>query len=328
MLRSGLGVVDALQTFRERGGSASAVWDGLLLRLHSGESLAAAMLATGHFGAGLLACVRASEVTGDLGESLARFASNAARLRQMRGKLVGALLYPALLIAVAFLVVLFLLAYVVPRFAMVLETSQQDLPWLSKVLIALGRLLYTYQTPMWLILAGTLGGGGAYLFRQARSGQLGARLAGLAARLPGLSTLVRSYGQGQMTRTAAMLVRSGIPALKALAMCRELLVGADRGALDRALAAATAGAPLAASLHDCGLIDGLGLRVLRVAEQTGALEEALDRLADVHDAGLDRQLERAGRLIEPVVMLSIGLLVGGIVVLMYLPIFQLAATIQ
>jgi general secretion pathway protein F len=110
-------------------------------------------------------------------------------------------------------------------------------------------------------------------------------------------------------------------------MCRELLVGTDRAGLDRALAVANAGAPLAAALHAQDLVDTLGLRVLRVAEQTGALEAALERLADVHDRALERTLDRVGRLIEPILMLGIGLVVGGIVVLMYLPIFQLAASI-
>jgi general secretion pathway protein F len=139
---------------------------------------------------------------------------------------------------------------------------------------------------------------------------------------------VRAFGLGQMTRSAAMLTRSGIPALRALGMCRDLLTPPDRPGLDRALANASAGAPLAAALHNEGLLDNLGLRVLRVAEQTGALDLALDRLADIHETHLERQLERAGRLIEPIVMLGIGLVVGGIVVLMYLPIFQLASSIQ
>lgn len=328
MLRSGLGVVEALETFQERGSAASSVSGEMLERLQTGESLAAAMTSCGQFSAGLLACVRASELTGDLGESLARFAGNAARLRQMRSRLVSALLYPALLVAVACLVVLFLMAYVVPRFALVLESSQQELPWLSQLLILVGHFLHRHQTELWLVLGTSAGAGAWVLWFQMRSGRMAQHLGSLAARTPGLSALVRSFGQGQMTRTAAMLVRSGIPALKALAMSRDLLWGADRVSLDRALAASTAGAPLASSLHQAGLIDGLGLRVLRVAEQTGALELALDRLADVHDARLDRQLERAARLIEPVVMLLIGLLVGGIVVLMYLPIFQLAAGIQ
>jgi general secretion pathway protein F len=329
MLRSGLSVMEALNTSRERSsGAAARSIDGLVSRLNQGESLSQALQGSGAFSPALLACVRASELTGDLGESLERFSGNAMRMRVMRSKLVSALVYPMLLIGVAFLVVLFLLVYVVPRFAMVLESTQQELPALSQVLIVIGHTLNGVQGPVWGGLGAVFALGAWRIWSISRSGQLAGAAVSLATRLPWLSGLVRAFGLGQMTRSAAMLTRSGIPALRALAMCRDLLTPPDRPALDQALSNASAGAPLAQSLHTEGLLDNLGLRVLRVAEQTGALDLALDRLADIHETHLERQLERAGRLIEPIVMLGIGLVVGGIVVLMYLPIFQLASSIQ
>jgi general secretion pathway protein F len=328
MLRSGLSVMEALNTSRERTtGSAGRSIDNLVSRLKQGESLSQALLGSGQFSAALLACVRASEVTGDLGESLERFAGNATRMRLMRGKLVSALVYPMLLIVVAFLVVVFLLVYVVPRFAMVLESTQQELPALSQALITVGHFMHDVQGPVWIGIGVVLALGAWRLWAMSRSGQMAASALSFATRLPWLSGLVRTFGLGQMTRSAAMLTRSGIPALRALGMCRDLLTPPDRPGLDRALANASAGAPLAAALHNEALLDNLGLRVLRVAEQTGALDLALDRLSDIHETTLERQLERAGRLIEPIVMLGIGLVVGGIVVLMYLPIFQLASSV-
>lgn len=329
MLRSGLGVMDALQTFREQAsGPAAQALDMLMGRLQQGESLSAALQNGGQFGTALLACVKASELTGDLGESLQRFAANAARLREMRAKLISALVYPLMLMGVATLVVIFLLVYVVPRFAMVLESTHQEMPFMSQLLVSLGHTLNGVQTQVWLGLAGVLGLGGWRLWQLSRSGQVAALAVSIGTRMPWLGELVRTFGHGQLTRSCAMLVRSGVPALRALQMCRELLAPSDRPGLDRALAQASAGAPLAAAMHHEGLLDNLGLRVLRVAEQTGALDVALDRLADIHDNKLARQLERAGRLIEPIVMLGIGLVVGGIVVLMYLPIFQLASSLQ
>jgi general secretion pathway protein F len=321
--------MEALNTSRERSsGSAARSIDGLVSRLNQGESLSQALMNSGAFSAALLACVRASELTGDLGESLERFAGNAMRMRVMRSKLVSALVYPLLLIGVAFLVVLFLLVYVVPRFAMVLESTQQELPALSQLLIVIGHTLNDVQGPVWGGIGAVFLLGAWRIWAISRSGQMAAAAVSVATRMPWLSGLVRSFGLGQMTRSAAMLTRSGIPALRALAMCRDLLTPPDRPHLDLALSNASAGAPLAQSLHTEGLLDNLGLRVLRVAEQTGALDLALDRLADIHETHLERQLERAGRLIEPIVMLGIGLVVGGIVVLMYLPIFQLASSIQ
>jgi general secretion pathway protein F len=329
MLLSGLSLMDSLKTLRERASASTAgPLDALTKRLTQGEALSQAMLSSGAFRASLLACVKASELTGDLPDSLARYAANAGRLRALRSRMVSALVYPCVLLAVAALVVVFLLLFVVPRFALVLESAGKgDMPAMSQVLISVGRALHNVPNTAWMAL-GCLSLWAIYeLVKAARERRLQAVLAGLASRIPGIRDIVRAFGHSQFARSGAMLVRSGVPVLKALAMCRELLVGVDRPALDRALASATAGAPLAAALHEQSLVDTLGLRVLRVAEQTGQLETALERLADVHDQALERTLDRVGRLIEPILMLGIGLVVGGIVVLMYLPIFQLAASI-
>ena len=329
MLRSGLSLIEALRTLSELGaGSAAAPVRELLQLLQRGESLSRAMQATGAFGVPLLACAKASELTGDLGDSLQRFAANAARIRVLRSRLVSACVYPALLIGVTFVVVLFLLVYVVPRFALVLDNAAQDIAPLSRALIHLGKAMHEVQLPIWLTLAAAVAALAWMLWRQARAGQLAGWVLQQTVRLPWMRPYVRSFGLSQLARSGAMLIRSGVPALKALAMCRELVAPSDQPRLDRALAAASTGTPLAQSLHDAGLLDTLAWRVLRVAEETGQLHAALDRVADVHDALLERGLERLGRLIEPILMLTIGVVVGGIVVLMYVPIFQMASSIR
>jgi general secretion pathway protein F len=329
MLRSGLGLLEGLRTLAEqRAGSAGEPMRQLLQRLQQGENLSRAMQATGAFGVQLVACARASELTGDLGDALQRFAANAGRLRELRTRIVSACIYPALLVAVSGCVVLFLLAYVVPRFAIVLDNAAQDLSPMTRALIAVGRLLHDIQLPLWLGLAAAGIAAGVFAWRQRRAGRLTPWLLGAAARLPWMRTYVRSYGLSQLTRSTAMLMRSGVPALRALGMCRDLLPDADRQALDAALRSASAGAPLAQSLHACGLLDTLGWRVLRVSEDTGQLHAAMDRLADVHDTLLSRGLERLGRMVEPLLMLAIGAVVGGIVVLMYVPIFQMASSLR
>lgn len=329
MLHSGLTLMDSLRTLGEKADAHSArTLDLLVLRLQQGETLSNAMQSSGAFRPALLACVRASELTGDLADSLRRYASNAAHLRGLRNRIVSALVYPALLVNVAALVVLFLLVYVVPRFATVLESATRDLPWTSQALIMVGRALNAVPNAVWFGFAGVAAWVAWQTLRALRERRLEARLVAWAAHLPLVRELVRTFGHAQWARNGAMLVRSGVPVLKALAMCRELAAPSDRAGLDRALAIASAGAPLAQALYDQRLLDTMGLRVLRVAEQTGQLDTALDRLADVHDQVLEQTLERANRLIEPLLMLGIGIVVGGIVVLMYLPIFQLASSIQ
>lgn len=329
MLRSGLRLMDALHTLRERETAGVPEWLARTLKsLEQGRTFSAALQSGAGVGPAFLACVRASEATGDLGDSLHRFAQNAARLRLLRTRLVSACVYPALLIAVAGLVVMFLLIYVVPRFAVVLEGTVRDMPWMSRILIDVGLALSAVQGPLIAAISLAIGAAALMVWRLARNGQLAERSIDAAARLPWMRPYLRAFGLAQLARSTGMLVRSGLPALKALELGRSLLPGIDRPRLDAALTAARNGAPLARSLHESGLFDALAFRVLKVSEQSGKLDAALDRVADMVDSQLERALDRLGRLIEPVLMLVIGTGVGGIVVMMYLPIFQLASSIR
>jgi len=328
MLQSGLPLLEALTTVRERASTThGVVLDDVIQRLRQGESLSSALSASGAVRAALLATVRASERTGDMPDALQRFARHAAHLRTLRSKLQSALLYPALLAAVSLLVVVFLLLFVVPRFAGVMEGMAGELPTLTRLMFELSKLLQAIPAPVWALAAAGLIYVGVRVVQAWRAGLLMPMLARFGARLPLLSTLLAALGHVQFTRGASMLVRSGMPALRAMDLCAELLVPQDRRLLQRGLALATSGAPLALTLYEQGFLDALGYRVLRVAERTGELAAALERLAVLQDEALERRLERIGRLIEPALMLFIGLVVGGIVVLMYLPIFQLAATL-
>ena len=316
-----------MRTLGEQGNGAATLRT-VLGALQHGETLSRAMQATGAFGVPLLACAKASELTGDLGDSLQRFAANAARLRTPRSRLVSACVYPALLVGVTFLVVLFLLVYVVPRFALVLDNAVQDIARCCRACSSSSaRRCTACRGPIWIALALALGAG-AWGVAPARAGQLSAWLLQQTVRLPWMRPYVRSFGLSQLARSGAMLIRSGIPALKALGMCRELVAIGDREALDRALAAAATGTPLAQSLHEAGLLDALTWRVLRVSEATGQLHaRARPRGRRARRAARARP-ERLGRLIEPILMLAIGSVVGGIVVLMYVPIFQMASSIR
>jgi general secretion pathway protein F len=329
MLRAGLRLLEALQAQHDRdGASVRRALPGLQAALQQGLPFSRALADTGLFSTGLVACVRASEATGNLADSLERFAINARRLREWRSRLLSASVYPLLLTAVAAVVVLFLLMYVVPRFALVLDGVGQDMPAASRALIAVGLALSAVQGPVLLALALAGAAAAAWLWHALRTGRLGRWLMDRLAALPGVGPYVHAYGLTQLARSSGMLVRAGIPVLKALAMCRDLLPTRDRARLDQALHVAQSGAPLPQALRDAALFDELSFRVLKVAQQTGQLDVALDRVAELHEDALGRALDRLSRLVEPLLMLGIGTVVGGIVVLMYMPIFQLAASIR
>ena len=281
MLRCGLSLLDSLTTLRERSAAAAQPLEGVITRLRQGKSLTQAMQCSGAFAPALLACVQASETTGDMGASLHRYAVNAARLDALRSRMASVLVCTALLAGTVTVVVALLLLCVAPR-------------------LALGALV------LW---------GAFNLVRTARDPRRGTWLTTIATRIPGVRDVVRAFGHSQFTRSGAMLLRSGVPASNALGMCRQILVGDDRAALDQALTATSAGAPLAEALHEHALIDMLGLHLLRVAKQTGALAAALERLADVHDRALERAFDRMGRLFRPLLLLGLGLFLASVALL-------------
>jgi general secretion pathway protein F len=143
-----------------------------------------------------------------------------------------------------------------------------------------------------------------------------------------IGPLVRKFRHAQFYRTSAMLVQGGIPALRAFAMSRSLLTPEDQRELDRATKSIAEGQRIGPALATAMIADPVAHRMLEVAQRTGRLPESLARIAEFQEAQLARAVTVASRLIEPALMIFIGLVIGAIVVLMYLPIFDLAASLQ
>jgi general secretion pathway protein F len=147
-------------------------------------------------------------------------------------------------------------------------------------------------------------------------------------RVPVIGRTVRRFRHAQLYRTTGMLVQGGIPVTRALQLCRDLLGSEDRARLQQATELVQQGRSLSESLSTAKLGDPVAISMLAVAERTGTLAEILDRIAQFHEADLRRSIELTSRLFEPVLMVVIGLVIGAIVVLMYLPIFDLASSLQ
>ena len=139
---------------------------------------------------------------------------------------------------------------------------------------------------------------------------------------------MRQFRHAQLYRTTGMLVRGGIAAPRALQLGATLLGDADRDRLTRAVQLIYEGRSLSDALELSSLADPVATSMLAVAERTGSLADILERIAQFPESRLQRSIELTSRLFEPVLMIVIGLLVGGIVVLMYLPIFDLASSLQ
>jgi general secretion pathway protein F len=162
------------------------------------------------------------------------------------------------------------------------------------------------------------------LIRAARSGW----------QIPGLQRawligpLVRLFRHAQFYRTTSMLVQGGIPVLRAFEMSRQLLSLEDQLGLDGARRQIAEGRPIGPALAQAQIADTVALRMLEVAQKTGRLADVLSRIATFQEQALSRAIDLTARLVEPLLMIFIGLVIGAIVVLMYMPIFDLATSLQ
>lgn len=327
LLDAGLGMVDTLHTLaqKERDARAREALDAVTRDITEGLPLSAAMSNRAEvFPPLLVASIAASEQTGDLVSALRRYSSHLESMRLLRGKLVGAAVYPALLLGVGALVVFFLLGVVVPRFSVLLEGSRHELPLPSSILLSWGKAVASHPV---LFAAGFIGSVVLVVYGLVRAARSGWQVPGLQ-RAWLIGSLVRLFRHAQFYRTSAMLVQGGIPVLRAFEMSRRLLAEEDQRRLDIALRQISEGKPIGPSLSQAGIADTVSLRMLEVAQRTGRLADVLFRIATFQEAALSRAIDMAARLVEPALMILIGLVIGAIVVLMYMPIFDLATSLQ
>lgn len=329
LLDAGMGLVEgiALLGAKARDVDTRQVLLRQLELLREGQPLSVALAsAPDKFPMLLIATVQASEQTGDLPQALRRYLAYYRQLNGMRDKIISASIYPALLLAVGGLVILFLLSYVVPRFGKVYaDLGEHKIPALSRLLMHWGQLvterggeLLVGAVAITLLLA-------YVLTRQA----LLAAVQRFLWRLPRLGEQLRTYQLARFTRTVAMLVKGGVPLVTALDMTDALLLQpALRAGLQAAKTAIREGAPLADSFSQHGLATEVGVRLLIVGERGGDLGETMEKIAAFYDEETARAVEWFSKLFEPALMTFIGFLIGGIVVLMYLPIFELVGNIQ
>jgi general secretion pathway protein F len=327
LLEAGLSLIEAMETLAEKEAHAPTreALTQIIGYLYEGRTFSYALeQSPSAFPSLYVAMIRAAEKTGDLPVALARFIGYQTQIDLVRKKIISAAIYPLLLIGVGGLVVVFLLAYVVPRFSGAYETAGRELPWLSQLLLTWGVLLRSNGAA---VLLGALAVASAAGFAVSRS-SVRHWVTEKLWQIPAVGERLRVYQVARLFRAVAMLLKGGIPIVSALGMVQGLLRPALRTRLARATTAIREGQTASQALHANGLTTPVALRLLRVGERSGQMGEMMDRIANFHDEEMARWVEWFTRLFEPLLMALIGLVIGIIVVLMYLPIFELAGTIQ
>ncbi|WP_310566670.1 type II secretion system inner membrane protein GspF [Hydrogenophaga sp.] len=266
------------------------------------------------------AVIAAGEQSGQLGTVLERLADDLEAREALKNKLIGASLYPAIVTVVAIVIVVFLVSYVVPQVASVFAGSQRALPFLTVVMLGLSAFVRNWG---WLLLL-LLVGGGIALVMARRNEALRERMDAAWLRLPLVGRLARGYNAARFAATLAMLASAGVPILRALQTAAETLnnraMRAD--ALD-ALVLVREGAPLASAIGSKKRFPPLVSMFARLGEQTGQLPVMLRRAADQLSAEVQRRAMHLATILEPLLIVGMGLVVMLIVLAVLMPIIQL-----
>lgn len=327
LIKAGLSLIDAIESLAEKETQADhrKVLTDLARLLYEGKSFSQALgLFPSVFPELYVALIRSSERTGELQHALGRYVAYRTQVDQVKKKIISASIYPALLFIVGGGVMLFLLGFVVPKFSQVYEEMGDNLPWMSQLLLIWGKFLQQHQLAMALVAAGIAG----LIFYIAQDENMRLRVGRLAERIPAVRQRVYLYHLARVYRSLGMLLRGGIPILTSINMVKGLLNAAMKARLELAQARVREGQSVSDALEHNGLTTPVAVRMLRAGEQSGNLGEMLERTADFYDEEMARWVDWFIKLFEPILMTVIGVVIGVVVVLMYIPIFELASSIQ
>ncbi|AVR95254.1 type II secretion system F family protein [Pseudoduganella armeniaca] len=323
LLEAGQTVVDAVEvlTHNDRRAGNRAIYEVLLRELQQGNQLSDAMATLPSvFPTLYVAMVRSSETTGTVRASINRYMLYQRQVDEIRAKLAAAATYPAVLLGVGFLVIAFLMLYVLPRFSAVYEETGSMRNGSAGFVQWWGAFVRDNELLAWGGMAAFLAMLTTLVVHPAVRGAAYRRILAL----PWLGERIQVMQLGRLYRTLGMLLTSGLSVLPAMRMTRASLPLAMHGDLDRAIRSVSEGIPLSVAMSENNLTTEVAVRLLGAGESSGNLDEMMGRTADFYDQETAIWIDTAGRLIEPALMLGIGLVVGAIVLMLYSPIFDLA----
>ncbi len=325
MLETGVPLAEALDAFLKhaRSGNLRRVISIVNEHVASGCSLSASLAVFPTvFPTLMLALVKASEASGTLGTMLKRVSEYLAKERRTAKQITGALTYPLVMIAIAAMVTLFLIIWVLPRFARIYQSRSAALPTPTRIVLAISNTLQN-QWPM--LVAGLVAAAvGGYLLKSSKSGNRILDI--IRVRAPVLGPMFANYYLARATRTLATLLAAGVGLVDAI----KIVKGVSNNCLwiklwDDTLESITSGSTMADVLSESRLMSAPVVSMISAAERSGRLPETLDRIADSAEADLDEAVKSATQLIEPAMIMVMGCVIGGIAIALLLPIFSIGS---
>ncbi len=325
LLKAGMPLVQSLDILRARADNVvlKSVLDDVYERVRGGTPLSEAFEAHGHLFPGVYtASLLAGEQSGDLEEVLRRYVAYAKVVNAVRRRSVSALIYPAILLGMSLIVVAIIVLRVTPEFAAFYESLGADLPLITQLIMALSESIAQYAVGIATAIA-ALGVLGWMWFKQPGRNALIDRW---LLRVPGVGQIVGKFATSQLARTLAMLLKGGIPLVNALDVSARSVGNRHVAtALSTISREVREGQPLSASMAAQGLFPPVAIKMVEVGESTGALQDMLANLADFFDEEIETVLARFMAMIEPLLLVVMGIVIAGLLLALYMPLLQLGA---
>ncbi len=329
MIASGTPIVEAVRTYGEEDGKKPIrIVDEIIKSVREGRTLSQALgKFPKTFPSFYLSLVSAGELTGRLDETLQYLASELRREFEFKERIKSALIYPIFVLAVAFLVIILLVFLVIPKITELTKSLGGDLP-LSTRIVASGATYIQLFGPFMLILPFILIVAGVVLFKNPKTKT---KLEPYLLRLPLVGGILRKYIIARFLRIVGSCLKYGIHLTTAFDTASKVTGNiVYQKACDRMRSKVTRGVSLSEALHAEGtfLFPNIIVRTARGAEKTGSVDQAMLRMSGFYESDIDRQLKRVTDLIEPVLVVVLGLIVGSIAISVIAPIYQITSKIK
>jgi type IV pilus assembly protein PilC len=327
LLKAGMPLVQSLDLLKRRVTSPvfRAVLDDVHERVRSGTALSEAFDAQGDlFPKVYTASLLAGERSGNLDAVLRRYVEYTKIIATVKRKTLSALVYPAILISLALVLVSIIVLKVVPAFSDFYSSFGAQLPLVTRIIVNVSDFIRG-QFPF--LIVGLIVVGLAFASWLQQKGQM-SRFDRVLLRLPGLGPVARKFATSQMARTLATLLGGGLPLVNALDIAaRSIGNQFMAGQLDIVGARVREGQSFAAALDARGVFPEVAVKMAEVGESTGALQDMLNTVADFYDEEIATSMERFVTLVEPALLVIMGIVVAGLLLALYMPLFQLSSVL-
>jgi len=324
LLKAGMPLVQSLDILRTRVTNLvfKGVLDDVYERVRSGSALSEAFEAHGSLFPGVYtASLLAGEKSGNLEQVLRRYVSYVKIVSSVKRKTISALVYPAILVLLSLCVVTIIVVKVVPEFGSFYNQFGKELPWSTKAIVAVSAFVTSYY---FLILA-AIGGFALAFYAWIKQPGQRRRLDRLILRVPFLGPIAQKFSTSQGARTLATLLGGGIPLVNALDVTSRSLSNQHMAAeLMLAAQQVREGRSLASSMQDSGIFSDVAIKMVEVGESTGALQEMLNSLAEFYDEEIETEVGRFITLVEPALLICMGIIIAGVVLALYMPVFEMS----